>query len=83
MKNKKNLEKFWQKKAEEYRDYAIKLRNERDAALRQLKDISVGLVSSGQGTTWDHQTKLQNDAATFLQKQASRSVQEPEGYFYP
>lgn len=77
------MENYWKKKAEQYRDYSIQLRQQRDDAFSKLKDIAVGLASSGAGTTWDHQTKMQNDAAVFLQKQASKSVKEPEGYFYP
>jgi hypothetical protein len=80
---KRNMEKYWKKKAEQYRDYAGQLKAQRDDAFNQLKDLSVGLASSGFGTTWDHKTKMQYDAATFLKKQASKSVEEPKGYFYP
>lgn len=77
------MENYWKKKAEQYRDYSIQLKTQRDDAFDQLKSISVGLATSGSGTTWDHQTKMQYDAATFLRKQAVKSVSEPKGYFYP
>jgi hypothetical protein len=73
----------WKEKAEEYRDYALALETEYSRALEALKDIGVGLVSSSQPASWSTQTKLQNDAATFLQKQAAKNIKRPQGGFYP
>lgn len=84
MKKKRNMENYWKKKAEAYRDYSIQLRNENSDLKERLKDLAVGLLPSHiANNTWSMDTKLQYSAASKLKELSTKSVKEPEGYFYP
>lgn len=71
-----------QKKFEEYEAYVSSLEQRYNEALDELKNVAVGFVlSEDNNTNWSTSTKLQNRAATFLRRLATKTkISKPMMY---
>lgn len=78
---KTKLERHWEKRALEWRDYARALERALGSARSQIADTACGLAQTGCPSNWDHITKLQYTNAQWLQK--NTVPKQPSEDFYP